>query len=89
MNTVSNITDLASYRNRAMGTLSEQELVDDISARAFMFLRDEADALGVSIPTLLAEHLLGIALVVEAVEGTAAAKALLSAASRKLGDQEA
>lgn len=89
MNTVSNITDLASYRNRSMGTLSEQELVDDISARAFMFLRDEADALGVSIPTLLAEHLLGIALVVEAVEGTAAAKALLSAASRKLGDQEA
>lgn len=84
MSTVSNITDLASYRSRAT-TLSEQELVDDISARTFLFLRNEADALGVSIPTVIAEHLLGIALVVEAVEGTAAAKALLAAASRKLG----
>jgi hypothetical protein len=81
----SNVIDLSSYRQQVERELSEQELADDVSARTFLFLRDEAAALGVSIPMAISEHLLGMALVVESVEGTAAAKALLAAISEKLG----
>ena len=81
----SNVIELSTYRQHVELELSEQELADDVSARTFLFLRDEAVALGVSIPMAISEHLLGIALVVESVEGTAAARALLSAISEKLG----
>ncbi len=85
MSTASNITDLAAYRQRMVIEVSEQELVDDVCARTFLFLRDEATAAGVPIPTVIAEHLLGMALVVESVEGADSAKALLAAVTERLG----
>jgi hypothetical protein len=80
MSSASNVIDLVQYRSSA-----QREIIDDISARAFLFLRDEAAAEGVAIQSVIAEHLLGIALVVEAVEGSAAAKGLLTAVAEKLG----
>jgi len=85
MSTACTVVDLASYRTRGDEGHSEQELIDDISARAFLYLRDEADANGIAVPNLIAEHMLGMALVVEAVEGTGAAQALLNAISERLG----
>jgi hypothetical protein len=85
MSTACTVTDLAAYRSRTAGAHSEQELIDDISARAFLYLRDEAEANGIAVPNLIAEHMLGMALVVEAVEGADAAQALLTAISERLG----
>jgi hypothetical protein len=85
MNTASNVVDFASYRQRTIEAVTEQEVIDDISASTFLYLRDEAALAGVSIPAVIAEHMLGIALVVESVEGTASARALLAAVSEQLG----
>ncbi len=79
MATSSNVVSLDSYRAE-----SQQELIDDISARAFLFLRDEALANGVPMQSVIAEHLLGVALVVRAVEGTDAARDLLDLVSERI-----
>jgi hypothetical protein len=63
---------------------SQQELIDDISARAFLFLRDEALAVGVPMQSVIAEHLLGVALVVRAVEGAESARKLLDLVSKRI-----
>ncbi len=65
---------------------SQQELVDDISARAFLFLRDEALANGVPMQSVIAEHLLGVALVVRAVEGADSARQLLDLVSERMAE---
>ena len=80
MSSADNVISLADFRNG-----SARELIDDISARAFLFLRDEATAMNVPMHAVIAEHMLGMALVVEAVEGTEAAKQLLSTVAAKLG----
>jgi hypothetical protein len=79
MSHITNVVNLADYRQA-----DRQELIDDISARTFLFLRDEAQANGVTMQEVIAEHLLGIALVVKAVEGEGAAQQLLDAVSDKL-----
>jgi hypothetical protein len=61
-----------------------QEIIDDISARAFLYLRDSAEAEDAPMYAVIAEHILGMALVVQAVEGSSAAKDLLSAIAAKL-----
>lgn len=78
--TPDNVVDLNHYRS-----LSQREIVDDISARAFLFLRDAAEEAGIPIKQVLTEHMLGISLVVEAVEGTQAARDLLAAVDQRLG----
>lgn len=80
MASASNIIRLADYRKSDL-----QETIDDISARAFLFLRDEAEAEDAPMYAVIAEHMLGLALVVEAVEGSDAAKDLLAAIATKLG----
>jgi hypothetical protein len=80
MSSADNVISLADYRST-----STRELIDDISARAFLFLRDEATEMNVPMHSVIAEHMLGMALVVEAVEGTDAARALLAAVADKLG----
>jgi hypothetical protein len=77
----SNVVHIADYRQA-----DRQELIDDISARTFLFLRDEAQANGVTMREVIAEHLLGIALVVKAVEGENAAQGLLDTVSSKLAN---
>jgi hypothetical protein len=80
MSSADNVISLAEFRKA-----SARELIDDISARAFLFLRDEAAAMNVPMHAVIAEHMLGMALVVEAVEGTEAAKGLLTVVADKLG----
>lgn len=80
MYSADNVISLADYRNA-----NSREIIDDISARAFLFLRDEAEALSVPMHAVIAEHMLGMALVMEAVEGSAAAKDMLATIAAKLG----
>jgi hypothetical protein len=79
MSSASNIIDLAAYRNQ-----DTRQLIDDISARAFLFLRDEAEAEQVPMHAVIAEHMLGMALVMQAVQGSDAVKKLLAAVLDKL-----
>lgn len=79
MSSASNIINLADYRNA-----DTREIIDDISARAFLYLRDEAEAEQVPMHAVIAEHLLGMALVVQAVEGSSAARDLLQSVAAKL-----
>jgi hypothetical protein len=80
MSSANNVISLADFRSA-----TTREIIDDISARTFLFLRDEAEAMNVPMHAVIAEHMLGMALVVEAVEGSAAAKSLLAAVAEKLG----
>ncbi|MBB3048547.1 hypothetical protein FHR99_002821 [Litorivivens lipolytica] len=50
-------------------TATQQAALDDISAQAFMFLREQAQENKLPMRDVLMEHLLGIALVIKAVEG--------------------
>ena len=79
MSSAGNIIDLAEYRETNI-----RELIDDISARAFLFLRDEAEAEDVPMSAVVAEHMLGMALVMQAVEGKTAVKNLLAAITDKI-----
>lgn len=79
MSSASNVINLAEYRETNI-----RELIDDISARAFLFLRDQAEAADVPMSAVVAEHMYGMALVMQAVEGKAAAKNLLAAITAKL-----
>lgn len=74
-----NVVNLAEYRS-----IDTREIIDDISARAFLYLRDEAEAEEVPMYAVIAEHMLGMALVVQAVEGGDAARELLQAIASKL-----
>lgn len=74
-----NVVDLQRYRST-----SRQELIDEISARTFLFLRDSARSHELPIESVIAEHMLGMALVVEAVEGSDYARELLAAVAKKL-----
>ena len=80
MSSANNVISLEDFRNA-----TSREIIDDISARAFLFLRDEAEDLEVPMHAVIAEHMLGMALVVEAVEGSDAARSLLAAVAEKLG----
>ncbi len=79
MSSANNIINLAEYRETNI-----RELIDDISARAFLFLRDEAEAEEVPMSAVVAEHMYGMALVMQAVEGKAAVQNLLAAITDKL-----
>ena len=59
-----NVVSLKQYQKA-----TQQALLDDISAQAFVFLREQAQEHGIPMKSVLLEHLLGIALVVKAVEG--------------------
>ena len=63
---------------------SQQEIVDDIGARAFLFLRDAAEEMGVPIKEVIVEHMLGLALVMSSVEGQDTAQAVLKNISEQL-----
>lgn len=79
MSSASNVINLASYRETNM-----RELIDDVSARAFLFLRDEAEAEDLPMSAVVAEHMYGMALVMQAVEGKTAVRDLLESILKKL-----
>jgi len=64
--------------------LSREEMIDDICAKGFMFIRDSAAVQGVPLKALMAEHILGMMLMVRAVEGEEEAQALLALVSDKI-----
>lgn len=71
-------------------TASQQAALDDISAQAFMFLREQAQENKLPMRDVLMEHLLGIALVIKAVEGQdESARVLREIAQQIKGDQDA
>jgi hypothetical protein len=79
MQPVDNIVQINEFKRD-----SQQELVDDIGARAFLFLRDAAEEMGVPIKTVITEHILGLALVMRAVEGKDEALSALNDISKLL-----
>ena len=48
---------------------SQQELIDDVGAQAFVFLRDSALELDLPIKDVIVEHMAGLAMVMRSVEG--------------------
>ena len=79
MPTTNNVVDLNNFKRE-----STQEIIDDIGARAFLFLRDAADEMEVSIKDVIVEHMLGLSLVMTAVEGKAETKRVLDNIVRQL-----
>ena len=79
MQTTGNVVDLDQFKRQ-----STQELIDDIGARAFLFLRDAADELDLPIKDVIVEHMLGLALVMTAVEGKEEAQRVLNQIAQQL-----
>ncbi len=73
MSTQGNVVNLKQFQEA-----SQQAVLDDISAQAFMFLREEAQNNNVPMKAVLMEHLLGLALVIKAVEGADESARILS-----------
>ena len=69
---------------RAPQQESQQEIIDDIGAQAFLFLRNAAEELDVSIKDVIVEHMAGLVLVMGAVEGVEETQAVLDAMSDRL-----
>ena len=63
---------------------SEQEVIDDIGAQAFQFMRDAAEEMGVPVKAVVIEHMLGLALVMSSVEGEEEAQKVLKSIGVKL-----
>lgn len=63
---------------------STQEIIDDIGARAFLFLRDAAEEMNVPIKQVIVEHMLGLSLVMAAVEGKEETQRVLTKISKQL-----
>ena len=79
MPSANNVVSLDGFKRS-----TQQELIDDIGARAFLFIRDAAAEQGLSIRDVIVEHMLGMAMVVDAVEGREEAQHVLQAISEKL-----
>lgn len=79
MQSVDNVVQINEFKRE-----SQQEIVDDIGARAFLFLRDAAEEMGVPIKTVITEHMLGLSLVMSAVEGKEEALSALDNISKQL-----
>ena len=80
MQSTDNVVQLDTFKRE-----SQQELIDDIGARAFLFLRDAAEEMGVPVKEVITEHMLGLALVMCAVEGKDAVKETLQNIEKQLG----
>ncbi|MFA7554354.1 MAG: hypothetical protein WCY88_08900 [Spongiibacteraceae bacterium] len=67
-----NVIQLNSFKKD-----NQQELIDDIGARAFLFIRDAAEQMGIPVKDVIVEHMLGLALVMSEVEGESETHAVL------------
>ncbi len=79
MSSSENVVQLEQFKRQ-----NDQQLIDDIGARAFLFIRDEADTLGVPVKDVIVEHMLGLALVMGAVEGKDEVKKVLDKIGKQL-----
>ena len=64
---------------------NQQEIIDDIGARAFLFLRDAAEEQNIPIKSVMIEHMVGLMMVMGAVEGKDEARRVLT----QIGDKMA
>ncbi len=79
MPSTDNVVQLESFKRE-----SNQEIIDDIGARAFLLLRDAAEEMGVPIKDVIVEHMMGLSLVMSAVEGETEAQSVLNNISEQL-----
>lgn len=79
MPTTDNVVRIDAFKRN-----STQEIIDDIGAQAFLFLRDAAEEMNVPIKDVIVEHMMGLALVMGAVEGENEAKSVLKNISEQL-----
>lgn len=70
-------------------TATQQAALDDISAQAFMFLREQAQENKLPMRDVLMEHLLGIALVIKAVEGQEESARVLTDIAQQINGETA
>ncbi|WP_019528108.1 hypothetical protein [Dasania marina] len=80
---ISNVVEIEHFRH-SDATMTEQEQIDDIGASAFLLLRDRAEAQRLSVKQVIAEHILGLAMVIESVEGGEEVRRLLADIESKL-----
>ncbi|WP_372799061.1 hypothetical protein [Litorivivens sp.] len=74
-----NVVRLSDFR-----AANQQELIDDISAEAFMMLRDAAMTSNISVKDVLLEHLGDIVRVFNSVEGADETRAILEQIERQI-----
>lgn len=80
MPTANNVIKLNDFRRD-----NQQEIIDDIGARAFLFLRDAAEEQDIPIKSVMVEHMVGLMMVMGAVEGKEEARRVL----KEIGDKMA
>jgi hypothetical protein len=80
MQNLNNVVDFGDFKQN-----NQQALLDDIGARAYLFLREEAEQHGLDLRQVMAEHILGLALVMEAIDGEEATKSVLTEITSKIG----
>ena len=78
MPSADNVIELSDFRRD-----NQQEIIDDIGARAFLFLRDAAEEQDIPIKSVMVEHMVGLMMVMGAVEGKDEARRVLT----QIGDQ--
>ncbi|MGK0499378.1 MAG: hypothetical protein ACJAYG_001015 [Oceanicoccus sp.] len=59
-------------------------MIDHISARALLFLRDASDEMNLPIKNVIVEHIGGLALVMGAAEGEVETRSVLDTISQQL-----
>lgn len=79
MHSADNVIDIHDFKRD-----NQQEIIDDIGARAFLFLRDAAEQEDIPIKSVLIEHILGLMMVMGAVEGKEEAQRVLAKISAKI-----
>lgn len=78
MPSANNVIELNDFRRD-----NQQEIIDDIGARAFLFLRDAAEEQNIPIKSVMVEHMVGLMMVMGAVEGKDEARRVLT----QIGDK--
>ena len=78
MPSADNVIELNDFRRD-----NQQEIIDDIGARAFLFLRDAAEEQNIPIKSVMIEHMVGLMMVMGAVEGKDEARRVLT----QIGDK--
>ncbi|MFT5691272.1 MAG: hypothetical protein ACI92E_000599 [Oceanicoccus sp.] len=76
-----NVVDFQNFQR-----VSRQNDIDDIGARAFLFIRDCAEEMELPIKDVIIEHILGLSKVMAAVEGREEVQLVLGKISELLKD---
>jgi hypothetical protein len=79
MQSADNVIDIQDFKRD-----NQQEIIDDIGARAFLFLRDAAEEHDIPVKSVIVEHMLGLMMVMSAVEGKEEAQQVLAKISAKV-----